>query len=49
MSKRLSSSYRSGKAKCWIKVKNPKTPAIAPPRRVVFTPSMASLLMPCRM
>ena len=24
----LSSPYRSGKAKCWIKVKNPKAPAM---------------------
>ena len=28
VSKRLSSPYRSGKAKCWIKVKNPKAPAM---------------------
>ena len=28
MSKRLSSPYRSGKTKCWTKLKNPKAPAI---------------------
>jgi bifunctional non-homologous end joining protein LigD len=28
VSKRLSASYRFGKAQCWIKVKNPKAPAM---------------------
>jgi ATP-dependent DNA ligase len=28
VSKRLGSSYRSGRADCWIKVKNPNAPAV---------------------
>ena len=28
MSKKLNSSYRSGKAKIWPKIKNPKSPAM---------------------
>ncbi len=28
VSKRLGSSYRSGRADCWIKVKNPAAPAV---------------------
>jgi bifunctional non-homologous end joining protein LigD len=28
VSKRLGSSYRSGRADCWVKVKNPATPAV---------------------
>ena len=28
VSKRLGSSYRSGRADCWVKVKNPKAPAV---------------------
>ena len=28
VSKRLGSSYRSGRADCWVKVKNPAAPAI---------------------
>ena len=29
VSKRLGSSYRSGRADCWVKVKNPAAPAVA--------------------
>ncbi len=29
MSKRLGSSYRSGRADCWMKVRNPTAPAVA--------------------
>jgi len=28
VSKRLGSPYRSGRADCWIKVKNPAAPAV---------------------
>jgi bifunctional non-homologous end joining protein LigD len=28
VAKRLDMPYRSGKAKCWVKVKNPKSPAM---------------------
>ena len=28
VSKRLGSSYRSGRADCWVKVKNPDAPAV---------------------
>jgi hypothetical protein len=28
VSKRLGSSYRSGRADCWVKVKNPGAPAV---------------------
>jgi bifunctional non-homologous end joining protein LigD len=28
VAKRLDLPYRSGKAKCWVKVKNPKSPAM---------------------
>ncbi len=28
VSKRLGSTYRSGRADCWIKVKNPAAPAV---------------------
>ena len=28
VSKRLGSSYRSGRADCWVKVKNPAAPAV---------------------
>jgi bifunctional non-homologous end joining protein LigD len=28
VSKRLGSPYRSGRAGCWVKVKNPKAPAV---------------------
>ena len=28
VSKQLGSSYRSGRADCWVKVKNPKAPAM---------------------
>jgi hypothetical protein len=28
VSKRLGSPYRSGRSKCWVKVKNPKSPAV---------------------
>ena len=28
VSKRLGSSYRSGRADCWIKIKNPDAPAV---------------------
>ena len=28
VSKRLGSPYRSGRADCWVKVKNPKAPAV---------------------
>ena len=28
VSKRLNSPYRSGKAKTWLKTKNPKSPAV---------------------
>ena len=28
VSKKLNSSYRSGKAKTWLKIKNPKSPAM---------------------
>jgi bifunctional non-homologous end joining protein LigD len=28
VSKRLGSTYRSGRADCWVKVKNPKAPAV---------------------
>jgi bifunctional non-homologous end joining protein LigD len=28
VSKRLGSSYRSGRADCWVKIKNPAAPAV---------------------
>ena len=30
VSKRLGSLYRSGRADCWLKVKNPAAPAVTP-------------------
>jgi ATP-dependent DNA ligase len=35
VSKRLGSLYRSGRSPHWLKIKNPKAPAVCPPSALV--------------